>query len=82
MKQVKITVCWKCRYGNRTLYRVKDENGNKTEDYVCLSCWGMGHYRPPIGNQSFVVEQRLDKKDMNFIKEQAEKAKEANDKTV
>lgn len=77
MKNVTTIVCWKCKFGNRTLYNVKDENGNKTEDYICLSCMGMGHRRPDIGNSSFVKETRLEARDIAMLRKQ----KEEDDKT-
>lgn len=75
MKQVIVTVCWKCKYGNRTLYNVKDEIGRKSNDYVCLSCIGLGYRKPPIGNSSFVKENRLEAKDIKLMKEENDKTK-------
>ena len=46
-------VCWKCKRAHVTLYNLRDENGKKTQDYVCSDCkvWGS----PEIGNVSRVV---------------------------
>ncbi len=46
-------VCWNCRRSDVTLLRIKDEDGKKTEDYVCVNCVTL-HPAPPIGNFSKV----------------------------
>lgn len=78
MKEVIITVCWKCKSRNKTLHGVKDEAGRKTKDYVCVDCLRDGYGKPSIGNQSFVKENRLEIKE---IRELEKKKKEENDKS-
>lgn len=45
-------VCWHCRKGDKQLFRIRDEDGFKTEDYICVTCKAEGNYMPPIGNAS------------------------------
>lgn len=44
-------VCWNCRRGDVQLFNIKDNKGNKTEDYVCVNCKSEFPV-PPIGNMS------------------------------
>lgn len=46
-------VCWHCHRNDRTLYRVRDDRGRKTQDYVCSVC-RLFVGRPPIGNVSMI----------------------------
>lgn len=45
-------VCWHCRKGDKQLFRIKDEDGFKTEDYICVECKPTAPKMPPIGNAS------------------------------
>lgn len=51
MRAIARIVCWNCRQGNKQLYNVRDNQGKKTEDYVCVDCRPLGQ-NPPIGNMS------------------------------
>lgn len=59
-------VCWKCKEGQfdprlkafgmkgKTLLRVKEKDGKKSNDYICISCKSFGFYEPDIWNTSEV----------------------------
>ena len=70
MKNVIVTVCWACKKGGEVgpLHKVGKD------DYVHVKCGGKA---PQIGNSSFVKENRLEAKDIKFLKKQ----KEEHDKT-
>lgn len=45
-------VCWKCKKSSVTLRNLKNDKGEKTQDYACDKCWIFG--KPDIGNQSII----------------------------
>ncbi len=47
-------ICWACRSDRFQLFRVKNKEGKKTLDYICVRCKYLGSYEPPIGNVSIV----------------------------
>lgn len=55
-------VCWHCRRAHVTLFAVKDEEGKKTNDYVCSDC-RLSYPRPDIYNSSRVILKPKDKED-------------------
>lgn len=56
-KIIAIIVCYKCKKGNRTLYKCK----NKT-DYICSFCEKIyGDAGPEIGNQSKIYSKKEEK---------------------
>ena len=53
MKPTALNVCWSCKRSDRTLFRLRDENGFKLPDYICIFCRDtLGLNEPPIGNAS------------------------------
>jgi hypothetical protein len=46
-------VCWKCKRGDITLYRLRDTFGFKTPDYACAL--DRVHGLPDPLNQSFIL---------------------------
>ena len=70
-------VCWHCRRAHVTLYNVKDEEGKKTNDYVCVNCREK-FPRPEIYNCSRVllkVEEKEEGKDKKKTKNVLEPGK-------
>ncbi len=51
VKPIAQIVCWNCRQGNIQLFNIKNEQGKKTEDYVCLNCKDEFPV-PPVENMS------------------------------
>lgn len=69
-------VCWKCKQGDKTLKRLRDEFGEKTPDYVCVDCEVYGAPKEP--NQSLLyypTKQQMDRM-YQVLKENERKAKE------
>lgn len=55
-------VCWHCRRGDRQLFRIKDSDGFKTEDYICVDCKFFTSQNPPIQNVSkMLIPKQLKK---------------------
>lgn len=48
-----IIACWYCKRGDVSLYRLRNEKGKKTQDYVCKEDLHRG--APPIGNVSKIL---------------------------
>lgn len=61
MRVIARIVCWNCRKGDLQLFNVRNKEGRKTEDYVCVNCKPLVG-PPPIGNMSkyyFPTEEQL-----------------------
>lgn len=56
-------VCWYCKEGSKTLKRLRNEKGVKTQDYACLEHVVMG--LPPVGNSSRIMFKYKEEKRSN-----------------
>lgn len=52
MNPIARIVCWYCRQGDKQLFRIRDEDGFKTEDYICVNCKPNAPKTPPMPNVS------------------------------
>ena len=72
-KPTALNVCWSCKKGDKTLLRLRDENGFKVPDYMCTVCAAIfGLKEPPIGNASKIYFPKEVKKEKYPKKEHLE----------
>ena len=70
MKATALNVCWSCKRADRTLFRLRDENGFKTKDYICVFCRDtLGLNDPPIGNSSKIYFPKVKSKEEMELEE-------------
>lgn len=60
-RRIRVTCCWHCKRTDRTLKRLRDDNGKKTQDYICTLCLELGFMKPDIANSSFLVKEEYEK---------------------
>lgn len=85
MRPIARIICWNCRDGSKQLFRVKDEYGFKTPDYVCVDCKALGKWEPPIGNMSkmyFPTEEQLKRIREVLAQQQAQEAQKVEGEKV
>lgn len=83
MRPIARIICWSCRQGGKQLFRIKDELGVKTENYVCIECKPL-YGNPPDGSNSlqyYPTEEQL-KRIQEVLKEKQTQVAQDGEKVI